>query len=194
MGRGRKLGETSLMLRFVRTAVCSAILVAAATPTFAQGNDPLAPARQGQVQCYEPDVARKTCQSIGSFEFQENGVIQNTAVVLVMPNPVVIMRIVSPVTVRDGGICGPLKLEDINGAQFMINGQPATETDTQRFRTQFAQQMSPLIDVETCISLTPADGGFRADTAMNGRVRPELAQQLIWIRPEDGYTIAPPAS
>lgn len=181
------------MLRFGRFAVCAAIMFAAA-PAFAQDNDPLAPARQGQIQCYEPDVARKTCQSIGSFEFGENGVIQNTAAVLVMPNPVVIMRTVSPVTVRDGGICGPLRLDDINRAQFAINGRPATDTDTQNLRAQFAQQLSPLINVETCISLTPVDGGFRADTAMNGRVRPELAQRLIWIHPDDGYAIAPPAS
>ena len=70
-----------------------------ATPASAQTADVLAPARQGQLQCFEPNVTAKTCQSLGGYMFAANGVIDNVAWVLIMPQPVVIMRISSPVVV-----------------------------------------------------------------------------------------------
>jgi hypothetical protein len=179
------------MLRFVRAAVCAGIALAASNAAFAQDGDVLAPARQGQMQCFVPDAARKTCQSIGAYVFEANGVIQNTADVLIVPEPAIVMRITAPVTVRDNAVCGPLTLDDVNHAQFTISGRPASDEETQQIRAEVAQQLAPLINVETCVGVRTVDGALRAETALNGVLRPDLSQPIIWVRPEDGYRVAP---
>ncbi|MBK8544536.1 MAG: hypothetical protein IPL62_13885 [Caulobacteraceae bacterium] len=96
-----------------------------AAPAAAQTADVLAPARAGQLQCFEPNVTAKTCQSLGGYTFQANGVIDNPAQVLISPSPAIIMTINSPVAVRNNAICGPLAAADIQRATFTIDGAPA---------------------------------------------------------------------
>lgn len=162
-----------------------------ATPTMAQTNDPLAPARAGQLQCFEPNVAAKTCQSISAYTFQANGVIDNPAQVLIMPSPVIIMSINSPVTVRNNAVCGPIAAADLQRATFTINGAAASETDTADIRSALTQQLAPMIGQETCLTLTPDGDGFRADTTIGGAPQPQQTQHVIWIGANDGYRIAP---
>jgi hypothetical protein len=181
-----------MMVREFFAALAVACFVTAApVSAHAQDGDVLAPAREGKLQCFEPNAANKTCQSIGGYTFNTNGVIDNTADVLIMPQPVIVMRVISPVTLRDGAICGPLTLADIDGATFTIDGAAASAEDAQSIKTALAEQLAPMLNVETCITLTPVDGGFRADTAMAGTPRPDLSQRVIWVRPEDGYRVAP---
>jgi hypothetical protein len=170
-------------------AVC--FVLACPVAAQAQDGDVLGPARQGQLQCFEPNVAAKTCQSIGGYTFNANGVIDNTADVLIMPQPVIVMRVTAPVTLRGGAICGPLTTADIERATFTIDGAAASAEDTQAIKTALTQQLAPMLNVETCITLTPVDGGFRADSVMAGTPRPELSQRVVWVRPEDGYRVAP---
>lgn len=161
------------------------------SPAMAQDADPLAPAREGRLQCFEPNVAAKTCQSISAYTFQANGVIDNPARVLIMPSPVIIMTITSPVTVRNNTICGPVAAADIQRATFTINGAAASETDTADIRNALTQQLAPMIGQETCLTLTPDGDGFRADTTMGGVPQPQQTQHVIWVGANDGYRIAP---
>ncbi|ANP44682.1 hypothetical protein [Candidatus Viadribacter manganicus] len=157
----------------------------------AQTTDVLAPARQGQLQCYEPNVASKTCQSLGGYTFAANGVIDNVAWVLIMPEPVVIMRISSPVVVRNNAICGPLSAADIARATFTIQGAPAGEADTRDIRAGLTEQLAPMLNQESCLTLTADGNGFRADTTIGGVPQPQQTQRVIWIGPNDGYRVAP---
>lgn len=161
-----------------------------ALPAVAQ-SDALAPARQGQVQCFVPNVAAKTCQSIGSYAFNANGVIDNVSETLIMPQPAVVMRASSPVTVRNNAICGPLTAADVGRATFTIDGRPASEQETANIRAGLTEQLAPMFNVEMCVSVTAVDGGYRADSTVGGVARPDLAQPVLWVRPEDGYRVAP---
>jgi hypothetical protein len=170
-------------------AICGALMFG--PPALAQSGDVLAPARQGQVQCFVPNVAAKTCQSIGSYAFNANGAIDNVSETLIMPAPLVVMRASAPVTVRNNAICGPLTAADIARATFTIDGRPATEQQTANIRAGLAQQLAPMFDVEMCVSVTAVDGGYRADSTVGGVARPDLAQPVLWVRPEEGYRVAP---
>ena len=55
-----------MLLRVLGGAVVALGLFAA--PATAQSADVLAPARTGQLQCFEANVAAKTCQTIGRYE------------------------------------------------------------------------------------------------------------------------------
>ncbi|MGQ0531204.1 MAG: hypothetical protein ACT4OF_00760 [Caulobacteraceae bacterium] len=172
-------------------ATAIAVGLFAGAPAAAQSAEVLAPAREGRLQCFEPNVAQKTCQSIGGYTFNADGAIDNAADVLTMPSPVIIMRVNSPVTVRDNAICGPLTAADIDRATFTIDGAPANEQDTSDIRAAMTEQLGPMLNVELCMTLTPVDGGFRADTRVGGIERPDQVQRVIWVRPEEGYRVAP---
>lgn len=178
-------------MRLFGIAVALGAALMFAPPALAQSGDVLAPARQGQVQCFVPNAAAKTCQSIGSYAFNANGVIDNVSETLIMPQPVVVMRASSPVVVRNNAICGPLTEADIARATFTIDGRPATEQETANIRAGLTQQLAPMFNVDMCVSVTAVDGGYRADSTVGGAARPDLAQPMLWVRPEDGYRVAP---
>lgn len=162
-----------------------------ASPAMAQDGDVLAPARAGQLQCFEPNPVAKTCQSIGGYTFNANGSIDNAAQVLIMPQPAVIMNVTSPVTVRNNAICGPLTADDIQRASFTIDGAAASADDTAAIRSGLTEQLAPILNVEGCVTLTPDGDGFRADTILSGAPQPQMVQRVIWVGANDGWRVAP---
>lgn len=153
-------------------------------------SEPLARARQGQVQCFEPDAANKTCAAIASYAFAADGTISNTSDVLIFPEPAIVMHITSPVTQRDGAVCGPIRQADIDTAQFSIDGQAASDENAQTIRGQMRDQLASMIGVEVCSRFVPDGNGFRAVATAGGRPQPD--QRVVWVSPSDGYRVAPP--
>src|ERR1700754_1049946 len=92
---------------------------------FCEPPSPLARAEKGDVQCYAPDKAHKTCQSTASYKTMPDGKIQNTAVVLVGLKPVVVMTTTTLVSLRNGQVCGPIRQADIDKATYSVDGEPA---------------------------------------------------------------------
>lgn len=178
-----------MLVRVLGGAVLALGLIA--TAAAAQDGDVLAPARAGQLQCFEPNVAAKTCQSLGSFAFHPNGVIDNAAEMVLMPQPLIVMRATAPVTLQNNAICGPITSADIDRATFTINGAAASAEESAQLKAAMQQQLAPMFGQETCLTLTPVDGGFRADSTVAGTARPDLAQRVIWVGANDGWRVAP---
>ena len=63
-------------------------------------DSPMAPAAQGQLQCYTPDVAQRTCRSLAAYKSNANGAIDNIAIVLIWQSPSISMTTVSPVVIK----------------------------------------------------------------------------------------------
>lgn len=176
----------------VRLMSCAALALGLMTsPAVAQTGDVLAPARAGQLQCFEPNVAAKTCQSLGSFVFHADGSIDNVAEIVLMPSPVIVMRASGPVTVENNAICGPLRAEDIANASFTLNGAAASAEETAQLRGAMSQQLAPLFGVQNCVTLTPDGDGLRAESTIGGTPRPEIAQRAIWVAADAGWRVAP---
>jgi hypothetical protein len=154
-------------------------------------SDPLAPAMAGQVQCYTPDTARRTCRSIGAYAKGAGGV-QNTAIVLVSATPLVTMETTAPVQVKGRAICGTLATRDLATARFRIDGQPADPQRLEGLRNAVGKAMEPLIGHEICSSnLASGSGPMTAQASLDGKRAPTLDQQMIWVSPRDGYRVAP---
>lgn len=163
-----------------------------AAPAAAQNLDVLTPARAGQLQCFEPNVAAKTCQSLGGFAFNADGAAVNAAEILLMPQPLIVMRASSTVTFEgDNSICGPLRREDIEAATFSVDGAPATPEQTAQLKAAMQEQLAPMFGVQTCMTLTQDGEGLRAHSIVGGTPRPELSQRMIWVGANDGWRVAP---
>lgn len=178
-----------MLVRMMGGAVVALGLMAA--PAAAQNDDILAPARAGQLQCFEPNAAAKTCQSLGSYVFHANGAIDNVAEILLAPQPVIVMRASGPVTVENNSICGPLRAEDIAAATFTVNGAAASDAEAGQIRSAMQQQLAPMIGVQNCMTAVADGEGFRADSTIGGTPRPELSQRMIWVGANDGWRVAP---
>jgi hypothetical protein len=169
-----------------------AVMALAVGATAEAQTDVLAPARQGALQCYSPNTQAKTCGALAGYSFDAQGHISNPSDVLIYPNPAIVMHTVSPVELRNGAVCGPLRQEDIDRATFTVDGQAPSDADTQNMRAEFSQQAAPLIGVDVCTTFTQqADGTMRSSATVAGTPHPEMSETVIWVHPGDGYHVAP---
>lgn len=165
-----------------------AVASAAASPAMAA--DPLGPAREGKAQCYTPDVARKTCQSIGGYRFEPaGGVIINTAEAMLAPSPLVVIRTEAPVTIRDGQICG--HLTGVEQADVFVAGAPASAAVGDQIRAGYLQALAPFLGKEVCSTPAPGGGNGPSTATLDGVAVPAMTQTVLWIDPADGWRVGP---
>jgi hypothetical protein len=162
------------------------------TPPAAMGADPLAQARNGQLQCFEPDPARHTCKSLAGYVFAPDGAITNQAQVLVSLQGPIVMLTSTPVVVRDGKVCGPVRTEDIDQSRLMFAGRPLDGPQAVQVKAKLKARMGEMIGTEVCTRFTPDASGWVTQVTVNGELAPPQASMRgIWVRPDDGWTVAP---
>lgn len=154
---------------------------------------PLAPARTGQVQCYEPDVARKTCESIGSYRFEADGRILNKAEIVLKEGARVLVIAESEVYVRDQAECSSEPVAPGHILSVEIDGAPLTGDDLDILREELANGMNDVIgEGEYCSTYHPKpDGSMVALVTVDGRARPDFTSTVRWVRREDGWRLEP---
>ncbi|MBU1383728.1 MAG: hypothetical protein KKC29_11570 [Alphaproteobacteria bacterium] len=154
--------------------------------------DPLAPARDGQLQCYHPDLARKTCQAIGTYRFGPDGVIWNDIQNMLTADPSLVLYATGKVYIRNGAECDDPdnRAEQITAIEVdgvALDGEAflaARKQLADDFRTNFG-------DGEFCSRYHPnPDGTLRAVITVGGVERPRFETTLYWIDAADGWTLA----
>lgn len=170
------------------------LMTLAALATAVPGDpNPLAPARDGQVQCYTPDVARKTCRAIGSYRFEPDGRIVNDAEVVLGSEPLVILRAAADVYVRDNAECSSDDFDESHIQSIEVDGAELEGEALASARSLIAQGMREAIGPgEYCSTYHPKpDGSFRALVTVDGVPKPEAEDTVLWVRREDGWRVAP---
>jgi hypothetical protein len=152
---------------------------------------PIAAAGQGMLQCYAPDVPRKTCTSLSGYKAAPGGVISNTALVLISKHPPITMETMSPVVIKNGQVCGTVRPEDLDGAKFVFDGRPFDPRQSQSMSEQMKVGYKPLFGHEICTAYVPDGTGFLARATLDGKPMAGADQRVIWVSPGDGYRVAP---
>jgi hypothetical protein len=155
--------------------------------------DPLARARAGEMQCDGPDVAHRTCKAISTYVFAADGAVTNQSESLISASGPMIMRTTSRVSVRDGAVCGPVSGEDIDQAQLVFAGRPINGQQADQVKAQLKSGLGPMLGAEICTRFSPAENnGYTTRVTVNGQAAPpDAGVQVIWIKPGDGWTVAP---
>ncbi len=151
--------------------------------------DPLGPARIGDLQCYRPDTVRKTCRALAGYSFGADGKILNRAEVLLQDSPPVTMTTVSPVTVKDGAVCGPVS--GIDKAQIAFRGRRIPEADAVPIRAQIQQSMAETLGKEVCTTYRRSGDWWVATVTMDGVARPDMQDTVLWVPASAGYSVQP---
>lgn len=171
----------------MRALLASAVLAATmfVASAAAQTDDPIARARTGQVECYTPDRVARTCRAMSTYRTLQDGRIVNDAIVFLQPS--IVMYVSSYVVVRDGMVCGSVTSEDLDGARFEVGGAPATPEQVSAIRAAIEQMFAGIGEI--CTRYTPGGDMISVTAFVDGVERPDFADQMIWIRPDDGYTM-----
>lgn len=148
--------------------------------------DILQPARQGQIQCYQPDLDAKTCRIMAAFSFEADGRILNTAQMLMDETGPAVLVITSPVVVKNRAVCG--SLEHLPKARFVVAGQPATSGQDAGYRLMLS--VIPRKG-EVCARWVGTGDGYMAYGALDGKPQKDLDQPMIWVEPGEGFAVAP---
>jgi hypothetical protein len=169
--------------------VISLLLAAALQAAAPAVADPLAPARIGDLQCYGADTVRRTCRAMAGYTFGTGGQILSQAEVVLQPSPLVTMKTVSPVTIRNGAVCGPLS--GVDKAQISVRGRRLPEEDAAPIRAQLQQSMASMLGKEVCTTYRRSGDWWIAEVTMGGVAQQEMNDTLLWVPASAGYTVQP---
>lgn len=158
-----------------------------------QQPDPLAPARAGQILCYEPDVTRRTCYGTATYRWLSDRTIVSDIVVAASADPPVIMHSSAPVFIRDDQECTLLVPSAGQITAIHADGEWTTGSDFESFR----RNLGSIIDQangpgsELCFAHeASADGGLTMTARVDGVIRAELEGAARWVDPADGWRVA----
>ena len=164
-------------------------LAAASSPSAA--TDVVAQSRAGKVMCVNPDPATKTCSSIISYKPQDDGSLVETGEVLISPDQALTFEMSATARPKGGAICGAVALADMQKGILRMNGTPFPPDRNEAALDRLIERLKPMVGREACEVLRIAGGDLKKYAQIE-RVDLELpGKPVSWIRPEDGYRVAP---
>jgi len=171
-------------------AFLAAALVTAMAAQAGELPAPIAQAAGGEMQCYQPNPATKSCQSLAGYRAGANGAIENTAVVMIAPKPLIIMETVTPVEIKNGQVCGKSQAQDITTAKLTMDGKPVEGPQADAMRQRIGAAFAPMLGHEICTAYVPDGDGFIGKATDNGAPM-SVSLKVIWVSPGDGYKVGP---
>jgi hypothetical protein len=155
-------------------------------------SDPLARARSGEAQCLSPDVLFKTCVSLEHYFATGPGTYINRGENLVDYNRPIVMETSVPVQVKGRAVCGTVRSAYVLGGKVSVAGRPLPREQAAAHLARFNKRLSSILGKEACSVYEPTDGGmYKIKATIAGVRRPELDSVFKWVKPSDGYTVAP---
>jgi hypothetical protein len=137
-------------------------------------------------------VEHKTCSSLAGYAPRKDGGFDNTGWVMVAPSPLIVMKTVTPVTLENDQVCGPILASDVAKAEFTLDGKPIPESNLGRLRDLVAKDMGALLGRKICTAyVADGAGSLIGKACVEGQARPDLDQKVIWVSPQDGYQVGP---
>ncbi len=153
--------------------------------------EPIALASDGQLQCWSPDTARKTCLALATFRVRDDGAIEASAIVQVSSRPPATMEIAIPVEVADGQVCGAVRDQDIDAAAFSLAGLPLDDAQAEPVRDQVRETIRNFIGRRLCVAFLPQGASLLAKPTIDGAPQRGMDQTVIWVAPSQAYVVAP---
>jgi len=155
-----------------------------------QTEDVLAPARAGKLQCYQPNVAARTCQSLASYTRNPDGSYRNGATVLISPTAQIVLETSSVVHVVSGAVCGTIARDDVLAGKVFKAGAPIAPDKMLLESIADGYAAAGLIGPEICTRYIADGAAMKAEISIAGVPQPDFSTRVIWVSPDDGYRVA----
>ncbi|NML05322.1 hypothetical protein [Sphingomonas sp. G-3-2-10] len=163
-----------------------ALLLAALTGQSAP--DPLAPAREGKLQCTAPNVAKKKCLAMSRYSATPGG-YRNTTIVVISAAPLITMELASDARIVGDAVCAQLRHEDILAATIAVEGQAMPAADAAPLIDRMAGGMKEMFGKTVCSRFRVEGEAMVSEAEIDGAPQPDMTMKFIWVGPEDGYAV-----
>ncbi len=179
------------MLSLMTVMIIPVVLALAALQSQSTVADPLAPSRDGWLSCVQPNREARTCESIYRYRWVGRKIFYDVDV-LFRSEPETVLRMRSQMYSRDDAVCS-LTFDAESGVIGMsIDGHEADGEALAQARREVAELLKDTDGLEYCVRYTPAtDGQFTYWATVAGVPRSEPEGVMMWVRSDDGWTVAP---
>lgn len=161
-------------------------------PAFKPVHDQLSPARAGQIQCHEPDIAARTCRIMTWLSEIGGSRVQVRQLTALSDSPALAAELRMTVTREGEAICGVVNDAYMGGFRIVGSRAPHAPISDKRYTILYRDTLvGALWNRKTC-----AYAYARPDNAMqlevgtvDGEFAGEMMSQFIWISPGAGYRL-----
>jgi len=164
-------------------------MIAIASGSAAAPSNPLARAEARELQCYRPDVAKKTCQSIASYELTGPGIYDNKALVALSNEAT--LETHTPVVLKGDAVCGYIRAQDMLAGTVRNRGLVLAPDAARSVLEKVAQSVAAFANKEICTRYVPSGADLTAKVSIAGTYRPDQDAKVKWIGASDGYSVTP---
>lgn len=163
--------------------LASLLLLAAPLPA----TDALDPARMGKIRCVRPDSQARTCATMVRYTVHADGRFDAVVTGVVSTEPVVVLEYQSSGQLEDGAVCSTVRPIDFSAGKLTKDGAPLAPAVETTVRQRLMLTLQPLAGKKRCYRDRPDGDGLVSDVIIDGQVRADMNQRVIWVSPEDGW-------
>lgn len=150
--------------------------------------DPLAPAREGKLQCTAPNVAKKKCLAMSRYVPTATG-YRNVTIVTISGVPLITMEIAADAIIEGDAVCSVLRHEDILAAKIVAGGQEMPAADAAPLIDRMADGMKDNFGKKICTRFRADGDAMISEAEIDGTPQQDMTLKFLWVKPEDGYTV-----
>lgn len=158
--------------------------------------DPVAEHRSGRVQCFAPDDAARTCESLTWVEEGANGALTDHSVIAISNAPP--MTLVHDVALEREGAAKCVRIDDsfFRGMQVNVGDKPVPAA-AQAKAVAVVRGVLPavILGKRLCVhQFAHIDGGRYLEVATaDGELVGEMMAEFRWVDPDAGYRLRAPS-
>lgn len=153
--------------------------------------NPLEPAERGFIECGRPNDARKTCQSMSTYEALGQGRYTDTTVALISNDGPTLIQLTVPATLKSGMVCVKMRPSLYAKSKLIVGDRPLSSREAAPILAAISRLPETFPNKEVCTSYFSSFGEVAAKAVIDGVPKPGLSKRVKWVRPNDGYTVAP---
>lgn len=170
------------------------ILLSTATleldPAWKPAADPLAPAREGKIQCHDPDSAARTCSIMTWYIVRPDGSAQSRSVTAINDQLAAEARM--EIKRVGGGMCGVVDETYMRSFHIVQSRAPHAAVNNKNLTLLYREALVEALWNRThcAFNYTRDADDVRLDVStVDGQFAGELMAEFIWISPGAGYRL-----
>ncbi len=152
--------------------------------------DPLAPARQGFLECGTVDSVAKTCEEIAQYILRPDGKFDLISQSVLGVDPQIVMTYKSLVFVQNELICSGLVAADFDFATFKVASIQVGSDEALMYRNLMREGWLQVAGKTSCMKLIEKDGSIWEEYYLDGVFSKDREPiKMQWVKPEDGFKL-----
>lgn len=161
-------------------------------PAYKPVRDQLAPAKAGQIQCHDPDIAARTCRIMTWLSDDANGRVQVRQLTALSDSPSLAAELRMAATREGEGLCGVVNDAYMAGFRIVSGRAPHSPADNKRYAILYRDALvATLWNRKTCAyAYSRANDALQLEVGtVDGQFAGEMMSNYIWIDPGAGYRL-----